>query len=66
MEARFRNNKKITTDDFRREIEFLKNNGRMPTSDQVLRAMAEARRGYREAMIAQKKREPLPISKRNL
>ena len=43
MEARFRNNKLITTKDFEREIELLKESGKMLTLDQVLRAMAEAR-----------------------
>jgi hypothetical protein len=43
MEARFRSNKKITTKDFEREIEFLKDTEQMPSLDHLLRAMAEAR-----------------------
>jgi hypothetical protein len=48
MEARIRNNKKITTKDFEREVEFLQSTGGMPTLDQVLRAMAEARKAIRQ------------------
>ena len=54
MEARFRNNKLIMAKDFEREVEFLKSTGQMPTLDQVLAAMAQANKEYRDAVIAAK------------
>lgn len=55
MESRFRNNKKITTKDFQREVEFLKSTGKMPSLDKVLAAMTEARKEYEDAVIAETK-----------
>jgi hypothetical protein len=59
MESRFRNNKKITTKDFEREVEFLKSTGQMPTLDQVLTAMAQAGKEYRDAVIAAREQRKL-------
>ena len=50
MESRFRNNKRIMTKDFEQEVEFLKQSGKMPTLEQVVKAMAEAWQGYRNSL----------------
>jgi hypothetical protein len=65
MEARFRRNKKITTKDFEREVEFLKSTGKMPSLDQVLAAMAQAGKEYRDAVIAARKHRNLRSKQRN-
>ena len=59
MEARFRSNKKITTKDFEQEVEFLKELGKLPTLDQVLDAMAQAGKEYRDAVIAAREQRKL-------
>ena len=66
MESRFRNNKKITAKDFEREVEFLKESGKIPSLDQVLAAMSQAHQEYRDAVIAAREyRKSLRTHRRN-
>jgi len=54
VEARYKSGKPVSVKDFRREIEFLKSAGKLPSLEEVLAAVADAKTTLRQRLKQQR------------